>query len=188
MWAIHSGTIDEMTDALERFGPGAATGPLSALSVGELRERRNELQRHEQTLSYLRRLVQGRLDIVLDELHHRTDGSASRDLHTVVDELPKILAEHHAAADRGALPEILSPPDDVDDAVAELDHLLDAGRLGSLSELDDTDLRAAVERLGAFERKVSERRHAVHLALDAVQEEIVLRYKTGEASVDALIP
>ena len=38
-----------------------------------------------------------------------------------------------------------------------------------------------------LERHVSGQRRALHERIDALQEELVRRYKTGEASVDSLL-
>ena len=161
--------------------------PFAQLTVGELRERRNAVQSTEQTLSYLRRLVQGRLDIVLDERQRRADGAASRDLSALVDDLPNILADHGAAGGRGALPDVTLPSADVDEFLHGLDHILGADKLGRLNELGDADLGAAADALSGLEQRVSQHRRNLHNAIDSFQEEIVRRYKTGEASVDVLL-
>ena len=57
---------------------------LTTLPIDELRRRRNDCQEVEVSLSYLRRVVQGRLDIVLAEMRHRREGS-THDLQTLVD-------------------------------------------------------------------------------------------------------
>ena len=83
-----------MTDAIDRLAPSEDPGPLDALSMEQLRARRNDLQEAEVTLSYVRRLVQVRLDILLDEREHRAGGAGARDTAALVAQLPKILLEH----------------------------------------------------------------------------------------------
>jgi len=175
-------------DALDRLVSSSETGPVEELSVAELRARRNHLQGTEQSLSYLRRLVQGRLDIVADELHHRVEGDGSRDLSALVHDLPKILSEHVSGGARGSLPQLVAPSADLDGCLADLDRIIGPDRLGSLSELDDGALADLAVQLTALERRVSQHRRSLHAAIDALQEEIVRRYKTGEASVDNLLP
>jgi hypothetical protein len=153
-----------------------------------LRQRRNDLQATEQALSYVRRLVQGRLDILLDERQHRVEGTGGRDAAALVADLPKILSEHVTGGGRGALPEVSLPPGDLDEVVDQVDHIINADRLGSVSDLSAEDLDAVVDALADLERRVSQHRRALHGAIDALQEEIVRRYKSGEASVDALLP
>jgi len=175
-------------DALDRLAAPAETGPLDELSMEALRQRRNELQATEQAFSYVRRLCQGRLDILLDERQHRLDGTGGRDVAALVADLPKILSEHVTGSGRGALPEVTLPPGDLDEVVDEVDRIIDAARLGSVSELTDEELDGAADALAGLERRVSQHRRTLHGTIDALQEEIVRRYKSGEASVDALLP
>jgi hypothetical protein len=59
--------------------------------------------------------------------------------------------------------------------------------LGAVGSLPDERLGTIAEQLEEFERRVSQRRRALHTAIDALQEEMLRRYKSGEASVDALL-
>jgi hypothetical protein len=176
-----------VSDALDRLVAPTDSGPLPELTLPQLRARRAELQGIESALSYVRRLVQGRLDIVLDERQHRAVGEGGRDVAALVADLPKILSEHVTGGGRGALPEVALPPGDLDEIVTVVDHVIDAARLSSVTELSDAALDDAASALTALERRVSQHRRALHTGIDAVQEEIVRRYKTGEASVDALL-
>ena len=167
---------------------GSELSALAGVPVAELRRRRNQVQQTEQTLSYLRRLVQGRLDIVLDEQHRRSEGAGSRDLAHLVDDLPNILAEHTSGSGRGALPGLDLPEEDEGAFVSDLDRIVDASRLGDLAKCSDDELRTIVDALNGLEHRVSAHRRDLHNAIDGFQSEIVQRYKSGEASVDALLP
>ena len=161
---------------------------LPELSIDEVRVRRGDCQELEVGFSYLRRLVQGRLDIVLAEFERRGAGEARSDAGAIVDNLSGILGERVRAPGLGRLPTLLVPSDDVGESLlAELDAVADAGRLGRLAELDDEALRTLADDLGALERSVSDRRRALHERIDALQEEIVRRYRTGEATVETLL-
>ena len=174
-----------MTDAIDRLAPSDDPGPLDALSTDQLRARRNDLQEAELTLSYVRRLVQVRLDILLNEREHRAGGAGARDAAALVAELPKILLEHEPGTARGSFPGVAGPPAAVEEVVAELDRVFD---VATLDALPDDALAAAADRLAGTERRVSSRRRALHASIDAVQEEMLRRYKSGEASVDSLLP
>ena len=76
-------------------------------------------------------------------------------------------------------------PPAVEEVVAELDAVFDAA---TLDALPDDALAAAADRLAETERRVSSLRRALHASIDAVQEEMLRRYKSGEASVDSLLP
>jgi hypothetical protein len=177
-----------VADALDRLAPVQESGPLEGLGMGELRGRRNALQEAELALSYVRRQVQVRLDIVLDELAHRAGGAAARDTSELVAELPKILADHGGGTARGSFSDVAIPPAAVEAVVSDLDRILDTAALGSLEGKSDVELRAAADEFGTIERRVSQRRRSLHAAIDALQEEMLRRYKSGEASVDALLP
>ncbi|HET7653733.1 MAG TPA: hypothetical protein VFK42_11895 [Acidimicrobiales bacterium] len=156
---------------------------LSTLPLDEIRSRRAALQGDEVGLSYLRRLVQGRLDIVDAAARNRGGSIAS-----LVEELPSILGEHVHAPGTGRLPTLMAPSaEDETRLRAELDAIVAPEVLTALDRLDDDELAGLVERLNAFEREISERRRDVHHDIDALQAELTRRYKTGEADVESLL-
>jgi hypothetical protein len=160
---------------------GLATRP-----IDEVRTLRAECVDVETGLSYLRRMVQGPLDIVHREQARRTSG-AEGDLATIVDELPDLLAEHTRTAGVGRLSQTLEPTA-LDPALeAELNALVGGGRVATVTEMSDADLEELAAGLTAFERKVSEQRHAFFERIDALQAELTRRYRTGEASVESLL-
>ena len=148
---------------------------------------RAECQQVEAGLSYLRRLVQGRLDIVAAELSRRIEGLEPSDLASLVDQLPEILGHNVQAPGLGRLPTSLEMPDNLDQITVELEGILHFTSLTGLVEITDDELRDLVDRLTEYERTVSDRRRALHDHLDALQAEIVRRYKTGEVSVESLL-
>ena len=157
---------------------------LRDLSMDDLRARRTECQEVEVGLSYLRRVVQGRLDIVFADLQRRAGGEPA-DLATLVNQLPGILGEHARPAGYGRLPTLEIGEGDVD--LTEVDAVADTTRLSSLPDMDEGDVRALADALGELERQTSDQRRLLHERLDVLQEEIVRRYKEGEASVDSLL-
>jgi hypothetical protein len=174
-----------VTDAIDRLAASDDPGPLDGLSMEQLRARRNELQEAEVTLSYVRRLVQVRLDLLLDERQHRAGGAGARDTAALVAQLPKILLEHEPGTARGSFPGVGGLPPGVEEVVAELDAVFDAA---TIDALPDDALAGAADQLADTERRVSSLRRGLHASIDAVQEEMLRRYKSGEASVDSLLP
>ena len=154
---------------------------LSALDTTELKARRTECQEVEAKVSYLRRLVQGRLDIVSAELRRRESGGPPGDLSDLVEQLPQILADKVHAPGPGRMPTNLVPPDD-EELTAELDAISGPTALGSLPDLDVEELRQIANRLRDLEQRISGQRRAVFDVIDTVQAEITGRYGDSEAS------
>ena len=156
-------------------------------SMDELRAMRADCVAAETGLSYLRRMVQGPLDIVAHELARRADGNGSSALADIVADLPDALGEQPRPGGVGRLPQTLEPTD-VDPVLqGRLDDLVGNGRLGQVPEMGDDDLALLAGELGAFEAVVSERRRAFFVAVDALQGELARRYRDGEASVESLL-
>lgn len=160
---------------------------LERLAMGEVRARRATANEAEEALSYLRRMVQGRLDIVHADLARRAEGGAAADVASLVDRLPEILGGRVRSSGNGGRLTSVEPPSPSREAQAELDAVADAARLASLPELGDAEVRDIAERLIELERSISARRAALHQRIDVLQAEIVRRYKTGEAGVDSLL-
>jgi nickel-type superoxide dismutase maturation protease len=160
---------------------------LQALPIEEIRVRRARATDVEVGLSYVRRLVQGRLDIVLAESRRREVGEEPGDLSSLVRSLPEILADHVSAPGSGRLLTRMEPADVDQDVLGQLDAIVDADRLVNLPSLEDEALRAVIDALISLERDISAKRRALHEVIDRLQEELVRRYKTGEATVDGLL-
>lgn len=175
-------------DLGDLLGPQYLDG-ISTLPMDALRARRGDCQEVEVALSYLRRLVQGRLDIVLSALGRRADGEAPPDLDALVSQLPQILSDRVRSPGNGRLPAFFAPDEvEVDQALlARLEGIAGAAQLSALAEVDDAALDTMADELSRLEREVSVTRRALFEVIDAIQEEIVRRYKTGEATVDSLL-
>lgn len=160
---------------------------LETWTLEEVRARRDEATETETGLSYLRRIVQGRLDIVVAEQGLRSSGEpgAASDL---VGELPAILSGNVHAPGLGRLPALLAPGE-VDPGIeARLEEILPSDRMVGLDEIDEADLARCAAELTELERSISRQRREVFDVLDRLQEEIVRRYRSGEATVDSLLP
>ncbi len=171
---------------LDRLLADEFVAGLEQLPMAELRARKAACDEVEATLSYVRRLVQGRLDIVLAEVQQRARGG-SGDLAAIVEQLPEILAEGGTRGSKGRLTTLL--PGDANHRLlsADVDRIIDADKVGALPRMDEAEVRAIADALVELERRVSSDRRALHERLDVLQAEIVRRYKSGEASVDTLL-
>lgn len=171
----------------EILSPGYVEG-LADLPLAEVRGRRDECQEAADALSFLRRMVQGRLDIVHADLQRRAGGEPG-DLHDLVEQLKRgeILADGTRSQGLGRLPTGLAPADLDGWIAAELDTIVDAARMSTLPGLSEAEVRGIADTLGELERRVSVQRSVLHERTNVLQGEIVRRYKTGEATVENLL-
>jgi len=175
------------TDDLDRLLDPDYLSDLQHRPVEEVRTKREECRRIEDALSYVRRQVQGRLDIVAAEVARRAEGKPPSDASALIEQLPEILGHNVQAPGLGRLPTSLEVPEELDSITVELEGILHFTSLTGLGDISDDELRELVDRLTEYERTVSDRRRALHDHLDALQAEIVRRYKTGEVSVESLL-
>ena len=156
-------------------------------SIDEIRSMRAECQSAETSLSFIRRLAQGRLDIVHAYLDRTGDGSET-DLMMLVQELPDIIGSGPPRPPGpGRLPQQMAPDIDGTDLTEEVDSVLDAESVGKLPSMSEVELRQLADSLSAMEARVSDQRRQLHDRIDRLQAEIVSRYKSGQATVDGLL-
>jgi hypothetical protein len=171
----------------ELLAPGYLDG-LTDWPIERVRARRDAATRVETGLSYLRRITQGRLDIVLAEQRRRQQGQSGGDLDELVRQLPEILADRVHTPGPGRLSTLLAPGELDPRLAARLEAVLPSAQLGNLQDFDADGLAAVSDALDALERFLSTQRQAVFEVIDHLQEELVRRYRSGEATVDSLLP
>ncbi|HEY6566667.1 MAG TPA: aerial mycelium formation protein [Actinomycetota bacterium] len=160
---------------IDRVRDPAYMEGLSALPLDDLRERRDECLAEREYLSLLRRLVQGRAEILQAELTSRGD---EIDRGPLVDRLNEILgSEERQGPGRGEAVRIGVPEDEMMLARRRVERLVADAGISDPGSLNDEDLASAVELLTAEEHSVSDARGAVIAALDTVQAELKRRYK-----------
>jgi hypothetical protein len=146
---------------------------IGELSLDELRARRDECMAEREYLSLLRRLVQGRAEILKAELA----GRGGDDQRPLVDRLSEILASDQPATSRGEAMHITLPEEEMMLARRRIERLVADAGISDPAELDDARLRDAVEVLAVEESEVSAQRSDVLHVLDALQDELKRRYK-----------
>jgi hypothetical protein len=171
--------------------PGFADA-VTSLALPELRARRHLAEQEEVDLSYARRLLQGRLDLLGAERARRAEGGGRstggpRSDEDLARELGAALAADVPRNDHGLGRHLQTDPSRVGEhrraaelAVADL-------RGSDPTELDDAELAAAMRRLGGLEQAVSENRHLVQTIMDRLTAEVARRYREGEAHVDDVL-
>ncbi len=163
---------------------------LTVLSLPELRAVRRDAQRDEADLSYVRRLLQGRIDILRAELARRvpsaTPSAVAAQDASVVQRLPEILRDGPARHRSSARHVTLGTPrsEEYRRLAAEM---LGEGELSDLAARTDGELNTAMGRLVRYEQQVSRRRQRLQRTADECSAEIARRYRDGEAQVDDLL-
>jgi hypothetical protein len=165
------------------LAPDYLTG-LAERAVADIRAMRAEAEQAETDLSYLRRLLQGRVDILrAEQARRRGDGPAG----SLVDALPEILADERVPA-HGLGRHASREPSNVDVHRRYVESLVSDGDLSDPGGLDEQTLERVLEVLEREEVDVSGRRRAVQGVMDALTEELGRRYKVGAADVADLLP
>lgn len=182
--SVRSESVD--TQRLDQILQDDYLGDLQQRPIDEIRSMRAECQELETGLSYVRRVVQGRLDIVGSEASHRAAGGEPGTAADVVARLPEILSDKVHAPGLGRLQQVLAPGD-LGGLVGDVDAIASPDRLADLAALSDEELSELTHRFTAYEEEVSTRRRGLHDRIDALQAELTRRYKTGEASVESLL-
>jgi hypothetical protein len=154
---------------------------LDGLNVDEVRARRDEALVEREFQSFLRRLLQGREDLLIAERDLRRSGEPPAPL---VERLTAALADRpRPPRSRGeALRDVLTP-DDLDQATGWADAAAPTAATADPSALSDEDLQIALEELDRAERQVSEARSAVLRVHDRLQEELTRRYRDDPSSI-----
>lgn len=161
--------------------PAAPAHDLSALRLPELRTLRRDSQQDEADLSYVRRLLQGRIDILRAELAGRRDPETP-----VVDRLSEILRDQPTRQRSSARHVTLGTPHSEEFRRLAADMLSEV-ELSDLAARTDDELQAAMGRLVRYEQQVSRRRQQLQHVADDCSAEIARRYRDGEAQVDDLL-
>ena len=164
--------IDEATDP-------AYVADIESLSNGELREKRALLDELDTELSYYRRMLHGRMDLLEFELRRRS-GEETR---TLLEALPQILAAGVGGMHRSPIPKELPlvPPDSGSDERHPVDTILQDDFLAHLPEIEDDELIAIQATLTDAERIVSQERRTIYDQYDVITAELTRRYKEGLA-------
>ncbi len=138
------------------------------LPLADLRLYRKRLASEEEKISYWRRLVHARIDVLEAEAHHE------RPLR--LDELIRVLGDTGTGRARTALVSVRAAED-----LPELPALHDMW-VTELDPHDTAEVADAVRRLRAAEVQLTDYRRALHERLDEATSELIARYREDPAS------
>ncbi len=174
-----------MTDpSLEDIIDEAFTADLASLPTAEVRRRKAVADAHEAALSYARRILQGKIDLLKAELASR-QAADSVAASASPSDIAQALEPRRDRGFRGRFPAFLSPPETEEVRSAEL--LVADPIFARLEEVSDEEIAEVTERLESEERRISSLRGKLHERIDTIEAELVRRYSSGEASVDEVL-
>jgi hypothetical protein len=155
---------------------------LRARPLDEVRGLRHEAEQEEADLSYLRRLLQGRTDLVRAEQQRRVGPGDDSLVDTLVDVLSDGPRSSH-----GLSRHITVEPSRVAEHRRRVEQLIADVGLSDVSHRTLDELGRTITLLEEHEHQVSELRHRVQAVMDECTAEITRRYRDGEADVSTLL-
>jgi hypothetical protein len=175
---------------LDRVLDSRFVADLEGLDLDELRSRRGDAEAEEQSISYLRRMLHGRLDILCAELARRAHGG-NHDVTELVAGLPHILGpwgspDLSTPGSFTARRRIRAPEPSVRRR-RRVERLVSDETIARLPELEPEELTQALEELSREEEAVSACRRALQQVVDLLRGELARRYRNGTASVSQLL-
>jgi RsiG-like len=160
---------------IDRIRDLAFLEALHNLPLDQLRERRDDCLAEREYLSLLRRLLQGRAEILRAEIEGR---AAGEDRTALVERLTTILSDdEHPLTSRGEAVRVGVPEEEMLLARRRVERLASDAGISDPTTLDDAALAEAIEALATEEHSVSDARLQVIGILDTLQDELKRRYK-----------
>jgi hypothetical protein len=147
---------------------------LAALDLGGVRDYRQRLEAEEDRVSYWRRLVHARLDLLAAE--------SATDHALTLPELVRVLGDTGTGRTRQALVSVRPA-----DPLPELPELTDMWAT-EVDPHDPAQVSDAVDRLTRAERQLTDYRRALHQRIDEATAELIARYREDPLAALALIP
>lgn len=147
---------------------------LAALAIDELRAYRSSLEAEEDRVSYWRRLLHARIDVLTAE--------AQSEVPLTVADLVRVLGDTGTGRSRRALLRI--------QAAEPLPELPEVSEIWS-DEVDPHDEEAVAEslqRLRDAEQQLTAYRRALHERIGAATEQLILHYRDNPTAALSLIP
>ena len=177
------GTPQQGTRRIDRVLAEDYLAGIGQVPLADVRSLRDEAEQEEVDLSYIRRLIQGRMDIVRAELNHREGGQTG----SVVDNLAQVLADEPRTAARGMGRHSTIEPSRVDNHRRYVESLVADVDLTDTAARSSDELHHAMRVLADEEQVLSGKRREVQTVMDACQAEITRRYRDGEADVSTIL-
>lgn len=149
---------------------------LAGADAARIRALRDECRAEERRLSYVRRVLQGHLDLALAEASRRRGAQPTG----LVTRVAHALTGPDGGARSARAVGLYEPSEDAERALAGVVAPT------PLPDLDDASLDDLVVRLRQRERELSDQRGILLAHLDRLQDALVARYRDGHAAIDEI--
>jgi hypothetical protein len=154
--------------------PGVERADIGSLALPDLRDYRQRLEAEEDRVSYWRRLVHARLDLLAAE-------SASDHSLTLAD-LVRVLGDTGTGQSRRALVSVRAA-----EPLPDLPELAEMWAT-DVDPHDPDQVAEAVERLTRAEQQLTAYRRALHERIDEATGELIARYREDPTAALRLMP
>lgn len=164
---------------LDRVLDPSYIADLDALDVDALHAKKEESVELETEYSFVRRLAQGRIDIIEAEERRRATGGS---MDEFIANLAAVLADDgpRPSPSAGRLAQQLTPSPDIQ-WTRGLEHLVGDATLARLPDLSDEELADALRQLKELETEVSRTRRKLHDVLRVLELELAARIQAAQA-------
>ena len=170
-----------MTPELERVVDPSYLVGVAEAPIEQIRSMRAECAELENGTSFVRRLAQGRLDLLAEETKRRSEG-AGGNLSELVEGLADMMSERVRSSISGRADSQLDPPDHVVGPLCVvLDAVVGASIVTAVAELTDVELADSLRGVQHFEVELSHLRRSLHGVIDGLNNELVHRISEGGA-------
>jgi len=179
-------TLEQNRRRIDIISDDGFADDLTNVTLDDLRERRRICDIVDTELSYYRRLLHGRMDLLAFEMRRRS-GQETRSL---IEALPEILADSEQGNISGDLPARSLPIAAPEFPIAgrrEIDRVLEDDFLAHLPMIEDPEIEQIQAVLAETEAAISTQRRTVYDAYERIQTELSRRYRDGLADVDELL-
>lgn len=162
---------------LDRVLEPAYLDGLAERDTTELHEMKTECVELETEASFVRRLAQGRIDILEAEAQRRESGGSLEDL---IGNLAQILADDgpRPSPAHAHLPQLLAPSPDIR-WTRGLETLVGDATLARLPDLSDDELAEVRGQLAELESEVSAVRRSLHQVMHELEMELAQRIQAA---------
>jgi hypothetical protein len=170
--------MDERSNRrLDRILDPTFVDGLDVTSDDELRGRLRLSREAEEEVSYVRRLLHGKLDILRAELDARLGGrGTARGLEALSQALGSGTLGTHRGARAPVVTRVASSA-----GRRRAERIVSDAQLARLPDLDSPEIEAVITRAALEESHVSKERKRLHEVIDSLESELAGRYRAGLA-------